>query len=424
MHEHELRRRVVTEMHLRKWPRIDAPCSIVQWVREVPDSDRRQEYHRIQERLTDGPADDPVASASFVAGELDRRVRIVWERHSEGSSLTLFFPGRGDAWSAASVAREAGELLLWGEAFPGAVVRATKIVVEPSDSEIEPLVPKAGFARDELISCLIGGKVRIWSDFRIQSDGYGHVLIAGNGTDPGDLSRLVQRLQELGNYRNKALLGLPVAQQVAPTLHDLEARLGALGQRVTDPEVTDDSLLARLSDLSMELVSLETMINFRMSATSAYATLVQERLAELGNLPISGFASLEDFTQRRFLPAVRTCQSTVDRVRQLSTATARFTSLLRARIETRIENQNARLLRSLERSSGRQLRLQELVEGLSVVALSYYTIGLLSYLAKGADALQQAHEADVVIAALVPGVVASAWLIVRKLKRRLLAEGR
>jgi len=141
-------------------------------------------------------------------------------------------------------------------------------------------------------------------------------------------------------------------------------------------------------------------------------------------MPIRGFASLADFTQRRFLPALRTCQSTVDRVRQLSAATARFTSLLRARIETRIENQNARLLRSMERSSAQQLRLPKLDEGLSIVALSYYTIGLLSCLANGADALRESHQADVVVAVLVPFVVASVWLIIRKLKRRLLGEPR
>jgi hypothetical protein len=39
-----------------------------------------------------------------------------------------------------------------------------------------------------------------------------------------------------------------------------------------------------------------------------------------------------------------------------------------------------RLLRSMERSSSLQLRLQQLVEGLSVVALSYYGISLIGYM--------------------------------------------
>jgi uncharacterized membrane-anchored protein len=37
----------------------------------------------------------------------------------------------------------------------------------------------------------------------------------------------------------------------------------------------------------------------------------------------------------------------------------------------------------MDKSSNRQLRLQQLVESLSVVAVSYYAVGLLSYLLKG-----------------------------------------
>ena len=41
------------------------------------------------------------------------------------------------------------------------------------------------------------------------------------------------------------------------------------------------------------------------------------------------------------------------------------------------------LLRSMNRTSVRQVRLQKLVEGLSVMAVSYYAVGLLFYVLKG-----------------------------------------
>ena len=45
-----------------------------------------------------------------------------------------------------------------------------------------------------------------------------------------DNPALVQRLQELGNYRNKALLGLPLAQRLSPRMRKAEDQLAAVVQ--------------------------------------------------------------------------------------------------------------------------------------------------------------------------------------------------
>ncbi|OYW35106.1 MAG: hypothetical protein B7Z42_15640, partial [Brevundimonas sp. 12-68-7] len=125
--------------------------------------------------------------------------------------------------------------------------------------------------------------------------------------------------------------------------------------------LTDDDLLERLSDLSLELMSIATATGFRLGATAAYARLVEDRLSELAVVPVTGSLSLIDFTERRFLPAVRTCAAFSRRQSELSLRVSQFTSLLRTRVETRIENQNGRLLASMERSASMQLRLQQLV---------------------------------------------------------------
>lgn len=52
--------------------------------------------------------------------------------------------------------------------------------------------------------------------------------------------------------------------------------------------------------------------------------------------------------------------------------------------------QNADLLRGLDETAKRQLRLQHLVEGLSVFAVSYYAIGLIGYLLQGFSPLETA----------------------------------
>ena len=407
MRDHELRRSVVGEMHLRRWPQVMVPSRIVQWVAIVPEADRAAEFSAISAH-----SNHQRTNPAHRAGLLSPGVHLVWERHSEGSSLALFAKDGADLTEA----------LAWAQTLPLQVLRATTIRIVADDAAAEAMLPEFELSRDELVSCRIGDRIRIWSDFRIKPDGFGHLAIAANGAEPGDLTRQLQRLQELGNYRNRALLGLPVARGAWPRLDKAEERLAALASRVADSAADDDELMSELSALSLELMAVSTAIGFRMDATEAYAQLVEERLDQLDCRPIPGYASLIDFTQRRFLPAANTCRATTRRARELSVRAAELSSLLRARIEARIEGQNAQLLHSMERSASLQLRLQQLVEGLSVVALSYYLLGLANYLFKGAEHIWPGFDAAMVLTVLVVPTLLGVWWIVRVIKHRVLGE--
>ena len=64
-----------------------------------------------------------------------------------------------------------------------------------------------------------------------------------------------------------------------------------------------------------------------------------------------------------------------------------------------------------------QLRLQTTVEGLSVAAVSYYVVGLISYLAKGASIFGHAFAPELVTAASVPIAILLVWWGVRRVRR-------
>jgi uncharacterized membrane-anchored protein len=418
MQEHELRRQVVGEMHLRRWPSVPVPGVILQWVTEVDPSERDEEL-AVLDRHSNLTGTD--AHPRHREGTLPKGVRFAWERHSEGSSLTLFIACTD--CEAFSAPREQADLegpLAWVDSLPGKIIRATAIHLVESEAQAEAIVPTLAFSPSETVSCRLQGTARMWSDFKLWPDGFGRLLVSAGETDRRDFTRLLQRLQELGNYRNKALLGLPEAQAVWPRLDAAEERLATLSRRVTNADETDDALLTELSNLSLELMAVAASINYRMSATKAYATLVEERLEQLRIEPIDGYASLEDFTERRFLPAMRTCNAVIDRERQLALRASQLSSLLRARIDTRIENQNAELLRSMEQSSSRQLRLQQLVEGFSVVAITYYLLSLVAYALKGAAHRWPEIDPEQVIAILVLPTMLAIWLVLRLVKKRVL----
>ncbi|HEX4916292.1 MAG TPA: DUF3422 family protein, partial [Limnobacter sp.] len=108
---------------------------------------------------------------------------------------------------------------------------------------------------------------------------------------------------------------------------------------------------------------------------------------------------------------------------ELAARISRITQLLRTRVEIERESQNQRLLTSMDRRAKVQLRLQETVEGLSIVAISYYGSSLVGYLAKGLKVAGVPVSPDVAIAVAIPTIAVLAYVSMRAMKKRLGLNG-
>ena len=117
--------------------------------------------------------------------------------------------------------------------------------------------------------------------------------------------------------------------------------------------------------------------------------------------------------------AIATCEATQHRQSDLAERAARLTSLLRARVEVSLQEQNRRLLESMDRRAQLQLRLQETVEGLSVMAIGYYGVGLVGYALKGLEKGGLPIDATLGMAIALPFVVGFAWVGLRRIKKRV-----
>ncbi len=407
-------------MHLRRWPELTAPCQLVQILRIVPDELRQQEMLALAPWLGDR-GDSSLSEKRHLSGIIGHGIPFTWERHTEASTITLFFEGLdyNPNYNKSAVIRDLAAARKFAEELPGDVVRATHLYICSNAAEAEEIVSDLDMEMAEMVSCEVGADVRIWSDFRISPSGYGRMVVVPNGTQPSDLFRTVQRLQELGNYRNLALLGLPVAQENWHALNGAEAALGALVQDLNSEAVNDEGALNCVTEISVLLMQLSSQSGFRMRATAAYAQIVEDRLADIVPRRIEGYQSLTDFTSRRLLPAVRTCAAHNTRLSDLMNRAELCAALLRTRIETRIEVQNLKLLASLENSTRLQLSLQHMVEGLSVFALSYYAIGLFHYGIAG-FAWGSRFE-NIIVSTLTPVVLGVSYFTIRKLKLRRLS---
>lgn len=406
MREHPLRERIVGEMHLRRLPPIAAPMTILQLVLLVPPEERAAERVAML-AMPRVPPEAQTVRSRHAEGLAEDGCRYCWERHSEASTLTALIPSGTAEEDGARIDRA----WRWLAASPGLLVRAVRLDVVADEAAALALLPSIGFAEEELVSCRFGS-ARMWSDFRIHEGRLGRLLLAAGDMPPADLGRLVQSLQELGNYRNLALLGLPLVQDEGARLDALERALAALTGEIS--VVSDDrTLLDALCGLAARAAALRAETGFRMGATFAYAEIVHQRLLALDARPIAGFQSLDQFTERRLRPAIRTCESFVARLEHLSIGVERATSLFRTRVDLAMREQSNAVLRSMERNAARQLRLQHLVEGVSVIAISYYAFSLLDHLAAAAAGMSGVDH-ELVSAALVPLVFTGVALLLRQ----------
>jgi uncharacterized membrane-anchored protein len=103
----------------------------------------------------------------------------------------------------------------------------------------------------------------------------------------------------------------------------------------------------------------------------------------------------------------------------LSQRVARATQLLSTRVDLTRERQNQALLASMERRARQQVRLQQAVEGFSVAAITYYVVGLVSYLAKGLATSGYALREEIVTSIAIPVIAVVVALGLRGFRRRM-----
>ena len=412
--DHPQRAALSEEMHVRRLPRLSAPCRVMQVVTVLGEANTEAARAHI-DALLPGAEVIVAPSAKYAVIVIDG-MTLVWERHTEFASYTLIRPGStAELFDSADFDPVRMQI---SEGMPGQIIRATQIALvadEDADAALTHL--SRWFADEATIVCDVAeGKARIASDFKLNTDGYGRLLVCDRGLERDEAAQIVLRLQELGNYRNMALLGLPLAQRLTPAVTGLETRLAELTHAVSERTSDDDRLLDELTFLSAELARLVAETRYRMSATRAYAQVSIDRLASLGIGVVRGYQTLGDFTERRLMPALRTCNSFVVRLDDLSQRAAWTSELLRTRIDIALARQNRDLLFSMDRRTDLQLRLQQTVEGLSVVAISYYLVALIGYLLGAIPAVRH----DLAMAAAVPIVLICVALALRWARQHLM----
>lgn len=420
--DHPLRYPLANELHARPFPVIEVPAEAIFLAvkREhlAASRDREADRTHLLSLLARHGAPHPQPGATHYFGAIGRH-ELKWESHTEVVTYSAFAPGVPERpFDPASFAVLPAD---WMAEAPGLRLTSAVIRVEimpDSEAELNRLLAEWFVAESLTCSRMADGQAVVATDFRIDPAGHVRfVIFARRGTGPRRIGRIVQRLCEVELYKTLSMLGLARARALAGPMGEIDTRLSTLVSDLTGggkAERTLDELLA----ISAELETLLVRNSFRFGATGAYEAIVNQRVSAMREERLEGYQTFAEFMMRRYDPAMRTVKSAERRLQALATRAARAGELLRTRVDVERSAENQALLASMDRRADLQLRLQHTVEGLSVVAISYYAVSLATYLLL--PLAEAGHwPKSVLTAVLVPLVAGGVWLALRRIRRRM-----
>jgi uncharacterized membrane-anchored protein len=417
---HPLRAAILGELHARPFTPIATPRRILHFAFDTSGDTARHDRAALADFCARHQLEllKPSAKQHRVAFG---GVTLRWEQHSEFTTYTWELPSPDTTPFHPDAGSLAAPMMSLPQPGPLLVALDLHLLAEKKKKlAITKLFDRASLAVAENSD----GCALFATDFQVaDTAGFVRILVLDRSLGAERAGAVVQRIIELETYRTLALLGLPEAQRLIPSINRIEKRLGEVTEemRRTDKLIDNHRLLDELTELAAELEAGAAASLFRFGASRAYNEIVQLRLQTIGERKVEGMPTWSSFLARRMAPAMRTCVTTEERQSNLSEKLARAANLLRTRVDVELERQNRDLLRSMNERTRLQLRLQATVEGLSVAAISYYVVGLFGYLIKGAHEKGAPVDVSLATALFVPVAVLAIWWVVRRVRRRDIA---
>jgi uncharacterized membrane-anchored protein len=334
---------------------------------------------------------------------------VTWEFHTEFVTITWRGPvGDPDNWPGDIGIEAAGDAQL---------IAATRIDVI-ADTEVPArFIPQFNLS-SLCVSDVEDGAAQIATDYIDDADGFTRLEFAAGGLTPLRRSIIVRRLLEIDTYRSMAMLALPLARRASSDLAAAERDLSALIETLAAATTSEAIQVAldALHRLSIRSGQLSERLGYRFAAAKAYGRILDARLEGLRESPTSLGSTIGRYLGNRVDPALATCLAMEKRLETLTDKIERAIELLNVRIGLDLQIQNKAVLETIASTAQSQFRLQATVEGLSVIAISYYALGILSYVLAGP--LEIAHfDKTLAVSIAAPITILVVWWAVRRVRR-------
>ena len=420
--DHPLRYELANELHARPFPSLDAPGRVAYLAftqnTEGEDHSRLNARDQLIALLDRFGETHPQPDATHYFGALGRH-QLKWEQHTEFVTYSLFSTGAAERPFDPAEFEAFHED--WLQSVSAERITSINLRVETriSDDEISQSLAEWFVPESLTVSEVLDKSAVVAGDFRVDASGHQRfALFVAAETGPRRIGRVIQRICEIETYKSMSMLGFSTARSISPRMAQIDAELSELMADMTQAQKSPERTLDALLKISAELENLSAQVAFRFGATGAYEAIVNQRIQVLREERFTGRQTFGEFMMRRYDPAMRTVKASERRLSAMADRAMRAGNLLRTRVDVERSAQNQSLLESMNARADLQLRLQKTVEGLSVVAISYYAVSLAGYLMSPL-ASPLAISANSLKATVTLPVVLLVWWAIRRIRKRI-----
>ncbi len=382
---------------------VDAPAHIHHTAYRManPAIERPQSRKEFQELLhglgikkPDIVVEDKVGFGVATAANGDRLIAI-WEAHTEYYSYQIWHIPSNSAQLL-----EFGSMTYPGYLFPfspiGLQVNALDILIslgrEYDQQELASLLRGPQLYASQVLN----ESITVATSFTPDEHGRERYLIWS--PSPADirpkLPRLIDILITVENYTHLILLPYSAFTRAVDQVQIYEQRHLYQRSLITKghqqaTHITLQQWLEGLTQDFLEVGRLAGSMRYRLSASVPYDRIVHSNTLALQEQPVPFGRTLSDYIHWKIIGVVEGYQQFLTRIHSLEQDFEGTIAILRTKVELvlqeqnlSLQDQNRKLLLSVDKTTKSQAILQRTVEGLSVIVIAYYLSGLANYIFK------------------------------------------
>ena len=208
------------------------------------------------------------------------------------------------------------------------------------------------------------------------------------------LSRLIDILITVENYTHLIFLPYSAFTRAVDQVQIYEQRHLYQRSLITKEHqqathITLQQWLEGLTQDFLEVGRLAGSMRYRLSASVPYDRIVHSNTLALQEQPVPFGRTLSDYIHWKIIGVVEGYQQFLTRIHSLEQDFEGTIAILRTKVDLvlqeqnlSLQDQNRKLLLSVDNTTKSQAILQRTVEGLSVIVIAYYLSGLANYIFK------------------------------------------
>ncbi|MBI5186002.1 MAG: DUF3422 family protein [Nitrospinae bacterium] len=242
-----------------------------------------------------------------------------------------------------------------------------------------------------------------------------------------NLEFVVESVVRIENSYHSMLLPLPMFYDGLERVHKLEQGLAGKVDEIQEKlgEADIARLKAWLKDLTGKMADVTHLfekLGHFISSVPAYEQIYHQTMEQLQEKKIPGLKPLSEFVNRKTMFISTDYTSFMKRIESLGKGVSDTISILRTKIDMNLEEQNLKLLHSMDKTGKVQVKLQQTVEGVSIIILAYYMTSLSTYAFKFLEKEGLIRDHLLFTVFFIPVAFLLGFLVTRRARHKIIED--